>query len=491
METVRVRFAPSPTGYLHVGGARTALFNWLFARHHGGVFVLRIEDTDLARSTDQATQIILDALQYLGLTWDEGPGADGAYGPYYQSERLSIYRSYAEKLLELDRAYECYCSAEELEQKRKEQIAGGIASRYDRSCAALTAEEKLNFKQQNRLPAIRFKAEMEGETVVEDLIRGTVRFKNTEMDDFVIFKSDGTPTYNFAVVVDDSLMKISHVIRGEDHLSNTPKQIQIYQALGLKLPQFAHISMILGPDKALLSKRHGATSVLEYEKQGFLAEAMVNYLSLLGWGYDDAQTIFSRTELIEKFSLERVSKNPAVFDLPKLEWMNGVYIRELSLEDFYQLALPFWQEAGYLPHSVDQEQKNYALRILQELQSRIKLLEDLVEMGEYFFVDDFPYNEQAVEQILGKPRIGEILNYLQKELQEVAGFGEDQVKPVFQKGMEIFAVKMGAMIQPLRVALTGTRVSPGIYEVLELLGPEKVFERIERTMQMLKEKEMI
>ncbi|HHY09450.1 MAG TPA: glutamate--tRNA ligase, partial [Firmicutes bacterium] len=346
MNTVRVRFAPSPTGYLHVGGARTALFNWLFARHHSGVFVLRIEDTDLARSSEEATQVILDALEYLGLDWDEGPKVGGDYGPYHQSERLDIYRKYAQKLLAAGRAYECFCTPEELEAKRKELIAKNKASHYDRRCLHLSAEEKEALRSKGIKPAIRFRAVSEGETEVADLIRGKVVFENTQIDDFVIYKSDGTPTYNFAVVVDDALMKISHVIRGEDHLSNTPKQIQIYDALGLPLPKFAHIPMILGPDKALLSKRHGATSVMEFSKEGYLPQAMVNYLSLLGWGYDDSQTMFSVPDLIEKFSLERVSKNPAVFDLQKLEWMNGVYIRELSLEELYKKALPFWQKAG-------------------------------------------------------------------------------------------------------------------------------------------------
>ena len=319
MNTVRVRFAPSPTGYLHVGGARTALFNWLFARQHGGVFVLRIEDTDLARSTEESTQAILDSLQYLGLDWDEGPKKGGSFGPYFQSERLELYKKYANQLMEMGRAYKCYCTPEELDKKREEQIKRGEGTHYDRHCLHLSEEEKARLEEEGRIPVIRFKSLDEGVTEVDDLIRGLVRFDNVaQVDDFVIMKSDGMPTYNFAVVIDDALMQISHVIRGEDHLSNTPKQIQIYQALGFPVPKFAHIPMILGPDRALLSKRHGATSVMQFKENGYLSPAMVNYLALLGWSYDDSQTIFPIPELVEKFSLDKVSKNPAVFDIQKL-----------------------------------------------------------------------------------------------------------------------------------------------------------------------------
>lgn len=489
MNTVRVRFAPSPTGYLHVGGARTALFNWLFARHHGGVFVLRIEDTDLVRSTEEATQVILDALEYLGLDWDEGPQKGGPYGPYRQSNRLDIYRKYAQKLLDIDRAYECFCTPEELEAKRKEQIKQNRASRYDQRCLHLTAEEKEVLRTKGIKPAIRFRAVSEGETEVADLIRGKVVFKNTHIDDFVIYKSDGTPTYNFAVVVDDALMKISHVIRGEDHLSNTPKQIQIYEALDLALPKFAHIPMILGPDKSLLSKRHGATSVLEFYKEGYLPQAMVNYLSLLGWGYDDSQTMFSLKELVEKFSLERVSKNPAVFDIQKLEWMNGVYIRELSLEELYELALPFWQEAGFVSQEITDSERDFMRRILKELQARVKLLKEVAEQARFFFDEDFEYDEKAVRKILSGADIKDILTYIYESVSVVPELTEEHLRPIFRAGMEKFGTKMGALIQPIRVAVTGTGVSPGIYEVLELLGKERVLRRIKYTLEMLEERD--
>ena len=307
----------------------------------------------------------------------------------------------------------------------------------------------------------------------------------------MIFKSDGMPTYNFAVVVDDALMKITHVIRGDDHLSNTPKQIQIYEALGFPTPKFAHIPMILGPDKSLLSKRHGATSVTQFYDEGYLASAMVNYLSLLGWGYDDSQTIFSIPELIEKFSLERVSKNPAVFDIQKLEWMNGVYIRELPLEELFEVALPFWRKAGFLSEEISPEMNEYALRILRELQSRLKLVADVVDLSRYFFVDDYPYLEEIVEKILTKPQTEEILTYVYDVVKDAQALDEATLKPQFQVALEKFGIKMGDLIQPIRVAVTGTNVSPGIYDVLELLGKERVLARIERTQAMLKERELM
>ncbi len=492
MSTVRVRFAPSPTGYLHVGGARTALFNWLFARHHEGVFVLRIEDTDLARSTEAATQAILDSLEFLGLDWDEGPNKGGAYGPYYQSQRSEIYQEYAAKLIEAGRAYECYCTPEELDERRQEQIKKGQHTRYDGRCQHLTAEQVAEFKAQSRTPVLRFKCLETGETEVRDLTRGNVKFDNaTQVDDFVIYKSDGMPTYNFAVVVDDALMKITHVIRGEDHLSHTPKQIQIYEALGFEVPKFAHIPMILGPDKALLSKRHGATSVMQFHDEGYLPSAMVNYLSLLGWGYDDSQTIFSIPDLIEKFTLERVSKNPAVFDIQKLEWMNGVYTRELSLEALFELALPYWQDAGFVPEEITPEFKEFALRILKELQSRVKLMAEVVDLARYFFIDDYPYQIEVVQKILTKPQAQDILNYVHDVVKNADQLNEEELKPLFKAGLEQFGVKMGDLIQPIRVALTGTNVSPGIYDVLELLGRERILARIERTLAMLKEEELI
>lgn len=487
MDQVRVRFAPSPTGYLHVGSSRTALFNYLFAKHHNGVFVLRIEDTDLARSTEASTQAILDGMKYLELFWDEGPEVGGDYGPYFQSQRLDLYREYADKLLEAGRAYQCFCTPEELDQIRKEAVEQGRDPKYDGRCFHLSDAERQQFIEQGRKPVLRFKTEYEGTTVVEDLIRGKVTFDNNQLDDFVIVKSDGMPTYNFAVVVDDALMRISHVIRGEDHLSNTPKQIQLYEALGFPVPKFAHIPMILGPDKTLLSKRHGATSVTQFRDEGYLPDAMVNYLALLGWSYDDSQTIFKRDDLIRKFALEKVSKNPAVFDITKLQWMNGVYIRDLSLDEFYQIALPLFQSWGYISEEVTSEEESRLKAILAILQERVKLLSELKEASYYFFEDELRYNEKALNKVLFKEGAAEVLNALLPELLNVKDYTQENLEPLFRKVQEQFDCKLAAVIQPVRVAVTGTNVSPGIYEVLALLGRAKTCERIKDALALIRQ----
>ena len=459
---IRVRFAPSPTGYLHVGGARTALYNWLLARQMQGVFVLRVEDTDLQRSTEESVEGILEGMRFLGLTWDEGP--------IFQSDRLDIYREYAQQLLDTGRAYECFCTPEELDQMRKELAAQKLDPKYDGRCRHLTEEQKEAYRQQGRKSVIRFKHKEEGKTEVRDLTHGTVVFDNSQLDDFVIIKSDGMPTYNFAVVIDDATMDITHVIRGEDHLSNTPKQIQIYEALGFQVPEFAHIPMILGPDKARLSKRHGATSVTQFRDEGYLPEAMLNYLALLGWGYDDSQTVFSVDELIEKFSLERVSKNPAVFDIKKLEWLNVLYIRELTIEQLYELTLPYLQKEGLVGTSLSEQEINRVKAILKELQPRIKLLSEIVEASYYFFTDELKYNEKAVNKILRKEQVPAILEYLLDGFAKVSDrFNQANLEPIFVQAQEKFSAKLGDIIQPVRVAVTGTNISPGIYEVLELL----------------------
>ncbi|MGI6641713.1 MAG: glutamate--tRNA ligase [Limnochordia bacterium] len=485
MSKVRVRFAPSPTGFLHVGGARTALYNWLFARHHGGTFVLRIEDTDLARSTEESVRGILDGMRFLGLDWDEGPEVGGEYGPYFQTERLELYHKYVQQLMEVGRAYECFCTPEELEAQRQAQREQKLDIHYDGRCRHLTEEQKAAYRAEGRKPVVRFVSEKEGQTEIPDLIRGSVVFQNSQIDDFVIVKSDGVPTYNYAVVIDDALMEITHVVRGEDHIPNTPKQIQLYKALGFPIPEFAHIPMILGSDKTRLSKRHGATSVMQFHDEGYLADAMVNYLALLGWGYDDSQTLFSRDELIEKFSLERVSKNPAVFDFQKLQWMNGVYIRELTLDEFYDHAFPHLQKAGLVPAEPSEEEQQLIKTVLKELQSRVKLISEVVEMSRYFFTDDFPYNEEAVRKVLGKGDAKGVLEYLRAALASVSSFSHEELEPVFNGAMEEFDLKLGKVIQPLRVAVTGTNVSPGIYEVLEIVGQQRTLARIDRALDWI------
>ncbi|NLA58699.1 MAG: glutamate--tRNA ligase [Firmicutes bacterium] len=483
---VRTRFAPSPTGFLHVGGARTALFNWLYARHYGGTFVLRIEDTDLERSTEESVNAILEGLKWLGLTWDEGPGCGGDYGPYFQSERLDIYRQYVQQLLDEDKAYLCYCTPEELKARREEALAQGRDPKYDRRCAELTTAERKALEAEGRQPVVRFRSNDVGTTVVNDLIRGRIVFENEMLDDFVIQKSDGMPTYNFAVVIDDHLMKITHVIRGDDHISNTPRQIQVYQALGFPVPEFAHLPMILGNDKTRLSKRHGATSVTEYRDQGFLPKAMVNYLALLGWSYSATDTLFTPEELIEKFSLDRVSRNPAVFDMKKLEWMNGVYLRELSPEELTDLVIPRLQKEGLLPESIDTTTRERVTKIAVSLQSRIRTLGEFIPSSRYFFVDDIEYDPAAVEKFLVRDYVPDMFAMLLDKLMQVEPFTEDKIEQAFLEVQEKVGRKLGDVIQPVRVAVTGTRVSPGMYEVLAALGRPRTLERLKLGAEMAK-----
>ncbi|MGE5507199.1 MAG: glutamate--tRNA ligase [Chitinophagales bacterium] len=479
---VRVRFAPSPTGYLHVGGARTALFNWLFARHFGGTFILRIEDTDQQRSTEESVQAILDGMNWLGLDWDEGPGVGGPYGPYFQTERLAQYQAYAERLMKAGRAYKCYCSPEELEARRQALLAAGQAPKYDRACLGLSEEECRRREAEGRKPVIRFRALDDGQTVINDLIRGRIVIDNSTLDDFVLMKSDGMPTYNFAAVIDDAAMEITHVIRGDDHISNTPRQIQVYEALGLPLPQFAHVPMILGPDKTRLSKRHGATAVGQYKEQGYLPEAMVNYLALLGWSLNATETLFSREQLVKYFTLERCSKNPAVFDLKKLEWMNGVYIRQTPTDKLAELVLPFLTAEGVVTEkqAVEPGFREYLRKVAELQQTRLKRLDEFVSASRYFFADP-ELGEglaDAVREQLAKPYVAAALTHLSAKLEALPEFGHAEVEQAFGETMADLGLGTGELIHPVRAALTGQKVSPGIYDVVLVLGRETVLRRL-------------
>lgn len=485
---VRVRFAPSPTGALHVGSARTALFNWLFARNQGGTLILRIEDTDTARSSQESTEGILDGLRWLGLEWDEGPGAGGDRGPYFQSQRFDLYRQFVNELEKKGRAYRCYCTQEEIDARRQSMIEEGKAAVYDRKCRSLTQEERARLESQGRPYVLRLLSEDEGETVFHDLIRGEVRFQNQVLDDFVLVRSDGRPTYNFAVVVDDHLMEITHVIRGEDHISNTPRQIQVYQALEFPIPTFAHMPMILGPDRSKLSKRHGAQSIMEYAAGGYLPEAMVNYLALLGWAYDDKQEIFGiPDELIEKFSIEKVSKAAAIFDVEKLEWMNGVYIRDLKPSELAKRALPFMKEAGiFSSDDLSEEVKARFVQAMTLIQTRIKNLAEVPEKTGYFFTDEINYDENAVEKVLRAQGIPEMLEALLSRLVGLQPWTEEKLEEVFNELAQELDVKRGKLMQPTRVAVTGSTMSPGMFETLNLLGRAKTCERLKNTIEMLK-----
>jgi glutamyl-tRNA synthetase len=468
MSEVRTRFAPSPTGDLHIGGARTALFNWLLARHSQGVFILRIEDTDVARSTQESIQVILDAMTWLGMDWDEGP--------FYQTQRISLYREAAEKLLNEGKAYRCYCTPEELETKREAALKAGMKPKYDRTCLG-----RKSFPP-DRPSAVRFLSPEEGKTVVEDLIQGRVEFDNTELDDLIVLRSDGLPTYNFSVVVDDATMGITHVIRGNDHLNNTPRQIQIYQALGYPIPKFGHVPMILGPDKKKLSKRHGAQSVMEYKKMGYLPQAVVNYLVRLGWSYGD-QEEFTREELIEKFSLEAVGRSAAAINPGKLDWLNSQYIKKIELEELVQRVRPFIEAKGYSNIVPDLLRK-----AVLSLRERVKTLVEMADLSEFYFCEEIVYDEKAAGKFLNQeamPMLNQVITSLSKEFI----LKKENVHRLIQQLSETRGEPLVKIAQPIRVALTGRTVSPPIDEVIEVLGKGEVIKRIEKAIEYIKKYE--
>lgn len=465
---IRVRFAPSPTGHLHIGGVRTALFNYLFARHHGGRFILRIEDTDRSRSTEESIEAIIDGMRWLGLEWDEGP--------YRQTDRLDIYRKKAEELLQKGKAYCCYCTPEELESRRKEALAQGKVPKYDRKCIALKSPIE------GRPRAIRFLSSDEGQTVVDDLIRGRIVFENIQLDDLIILRSDGFPTYNFSVVVDDISMGITHVIRGDDHLNNTPRQIQLYNALGYEPPKFAHVPMILGPDRARLSKRHGATSVMAYKEMGYLPDAMLNYLARLGWSFGD-QEIFSKKELIEKFSLENVGKSAAVFNPEKLLWLNSQYIMNTDTQKLARMVMPFLIREGIISEgqSIDPKWLSKAVSTFRE---RSKTLAELARSLRFYIIEFVDYDEKAKTKFLNeKSRV--ILIELKDNLESLTDFSALELEKIFKSIIEKHNIKLGPLAQPVRVAITGGTKSPGIFEVLETVGKEKVIKRLDRAIKVI------
>jgi glutamyl-tRNA synthetase len=458
---VRVRFAPSPTGALHIGGVRTALFNWLFARHFGGKFILRIEDTDKTRSTDESIKIILEGMKWLGLDWDEGP--------FRQTDRIDIYRSHVDKLLQEGKAYYCYCTPEELETRRKLAMAEGKPPKYDRKCRSLSDPVP------GRTPAVRFLSSDEGQTIVRDLIRGAVTFENQQLDDLIILRSDGLPTYNFAVVVDDVTMNISHVIRGDDHLNNTPRQIQLYHAFGYAPPQFAHLPMILGSDKTKLSKRHGATAVTEYIDLGYLPEALVNYLARLGWSHGD-QEIFPLRELIEKFSLDSVGKAPSVFNPEKLLWLNHHYIQEADLGRLASLLLDLLKKEGINVAGGEPDQ-NWLKKLVKILTERSHTLVEMKKGAIPFVVEEIVMDQKAKAKHL-TPDVLPLLSELAARLITVDPFTHSEIEKVFNAMVTEKGIKLGRLAQPARVALTGGTVSPGIYDVIEVMGKQRTIRRM-------------
>jgi len=478
----RVRFAPSPTGYLHVGGARTALFNWLFARRHGGTFVLRIEDTDVERSSADMVTGILDGLRWLGLDWDEGPEIGGAYGPYFQSARLDRYRSAAADLVERGHAYYCYCTPERLRDEREQAETRGEAWQYDRTCLSLPSEQIRALEAAGAPRAIRFKVPTTT-TAFTDIVHGPIAFESRSIEDFVIVRSDGHPTYHLSVVVDDVDMRISHVIRGDDHVSNTPKHILLFEALGATPPVFAHVPLILGSDKKRLSKRHGATSVTEYERQGYLPAAMVNFLALLGWSPGGDRELMTVRDLVESFSLEGISGGNAVFNTEKLDWMNGQYIARMPLAELAQVVQPLLADAGLL--SGTPPPAAWLHRLLELLRPRVKRLTEFAEMARPYLADTVRYEPEAVEKHLALPALDTHITALADRLRGLDPFDEATVEAAVRDTAAARGLKAGALIHATRVALTGRTTSPGIFEVLVLLGRTRSVERLEQLVAFL------
>jgi glutamyl-tRNA synthetase len=488
---IRVRFAPSPTGYLHVGGARTALFNWLFAHRHGGVFVLRIEDTDIERSSSEMVDGILDGMRWLGLDWDEGPLVGGPYGPYFQSERIDRHRAMAEDLVARGKAYYCYCTPNELTARREAAAAARgapsgsdeAAWKYDRTCCKLIASQIARNEAEKLPRVVRFRVP-EGSTRFDDLVHGPIEFDGANIEDFVILRSDGQPTYQLSVVSDDVEMKITHVVRGDDHISNTPKQILLYQAIEAAVPAFAHVPLILGSDRKRLSKRHGATSVMEYARQGYLPEAMANFLSLLGWspGTGDRE-LFTRGELAEVFDLAGISGGSAVFNPEKLDWFNQQYIFKLAPEQLTIRIRPWLETAGLWDEAFLGEKHGWFFSVLELLKPRAKRLDEFASLGRFFFSDDLDYDQTAVEKHLKVAGMTADLRAADAAFARLDAFDPASLEKALRGVAEARNMKAATLIHAVRVAVTGRTVSPGLFEVLSLLGRDRVHQRLTQAIQ--------
>ena len=476
---LKVRFAPSPTGPFHIGGARSALFNWLVARHADGTFLVRIEDTDLKRSTKESEENIKDSLKWLGMNWDEGIDIGGPHGPYRQTERLDLYKKEVQRLLDEGKAYYCYCSAEELEKSRKAQLDAGKTPIYDEHCRHLTEEEKARYEAEGRKPVVRLKVRKDGVFAFDDMVRGHVEFQAAGVGDFIIMKSDGIPVYNFAVVIDDAFMEVTHVIRAEEHLSNTPRQLAIYEALGYKPPKFGHISLILGEDHKKMSKRHGATSVTEYRNMGYLPEAVVNYLALLGWTPKGEQEIFTEEELIKQFSMKRVSSNDAVFDINKLNWINFQYMKKLDADQLYDLIVPFLVKAGYVDVAVSEEKKDWLKKVIWFMKDHIYFAGQAAEELKFFFEDMPALTDEAILSIMKAETSGKLLKAFIEDLKALESFDQAEIKKCFNACMKAQGIKGKAAYEPTRIALTGVTQGPGMFEMMELFGREKTMDRLE------------
>ena len=482
---MRVRFAPSPTGPFHIGGARSALFNWLLARKTGGKLILRIEDPDLERSSRESEENIKNALKWLGIDWDEGVDVGGEYGPYRQTERLPIYAEYTERLLASGKAYRCYCTDQELDAERQKLMAEGQTPRYLGKCRQLTAADEAALLAEGRKPTVRFRVPENQDITFQDAVRGTVSFDSNGIGDYVIVKSDGIPVYNYAVVLDDALMKITHVVRAEEHLSNTPRQILLYQALGLPLPIFGHVSLILGKDRSKMSKRHGATSVEQYKALGYLPEALVNFLALLGWSPVGEQEIFSSAELIELFSLDHVAKNPAVFDIDKLNWINSQYLKRLDLGTLTDMALPHLREAGLIEAELTAERKAWVTQVVGAVREYISFAAQIPEHAAVFFQDEITMENDETADVLRDPDVPQVMEAFLNKLAAMDPVDGEQVQAALKAvGKEL---KLGGkkVFMPVRVALTGKMHGPELIALIPLLGVARTTARIRRSLALV------
>ncbi|WP_018131257.1 glutamate--tRNA ligase [Effusibacillus pohliae] len=478
--SVRVRYAPSPTGHLHIGGARTALFNYLLAKKMGGTYILRIEDTDQARNVEQAEEKFLENFRWLGLLWDEGPGVGGEYGPYSCMERLDIYQNYVDQLLAEGKAYSCYCTEEELEKEREALLTKGQMPRYMGRCRHLTEEQKAAFEAEGRKKTVRFRVP-EGKIIrFTDHVRGEMQFESDGIGDFVIVKSDGIPTYNFAVTIDDHLMKITHVIRGEEHLSNTPRQILIYQAFGWEIPEFAHVSLILNQDGKKLSKRDESIVqfIEQYRQLGYLPEALINFLALLGWSPGGEQEIFSLEELVEAFSLDRVSKSGAIFDTEKLAWMNGYYIKQADLERIVELAIPHLQRAGQIGESFDRE---WVTKLVSLYKEQMSYVAELPELAKQFFEEQVVYEGEAAA-VLKEEQVPVVVAAFLEKAKQLPDWNADSIKAALKEVQTETGYKGRALFMTIRVAATGQTHGPDLNQSLELLGRERVVSRLQNVL---------
>ena len=482
---MRVRFAPSPTGPFHIGGARSALFNWLLARKTGGKLILRIEDTDLERSSRESEENIKSALKWLGIDWDEGIDVGGEYGPYRQTERLPIYAEYTDRLLASGKAYRCYCTDQELDAERQKLMAEGQTPRYLGKCRHLTSADEAALLAEGRKPTVRFRVPENQDITFQDAVRGTVSFDSNGIGDYVIVKSDGIPVYNYAVVLDDALMKITHVVRAEEHLSNTPRQILLYQALGLPLPIFGHVSLILGKDRSKMSKRHGATSVEQYKALGYLPDALVNFLALLGWSPVGEQEIFSSAELIELFSLDHVAKNPAVFDIDKLNWINSQYLKRLDLDSLTEMALPHLRDAGLIDAELTAERKAWVTQVVGAVREYVSFAGQIPEHAAVFFQDDVIMENDETAEILRDPDVPRVMDEFLNKLATMDPVDGEQVQAALKAvGKEL---KLGGkkVFMPVRVALTGKMHGPELIALIPLLGVARTTARIRRSLALV------